>query len=270
MRGESSGTGVPGQDESCPPIRPEKRPPAIRGRAIMAERFFLADPPRDGRGLLEADEARHLVRVLRSKVGDEIVVFDGRGGRWPARIARIDRDAVVVDLLEPATADRGPSVPARPSLTLAVALPKGERQKWMVEKLTELGVDRLVPLVTARGVAEATAAAADRLRRVVIEACKQCGRDTLMEVAAASTLDELAAAAPAARLLIADPDGPPLDVATAGEAVVAAVGPEGGFTPDEIAAAGRLGFRPASLARHVLRIETAAIAVAARFADRSP
>jgi len=248
----------------------------------MAERFFIAAPPRDGRALLGADEARHLARVLRAKVGDAVVVFDGRGGQWPARVARIDRDSVAVDLIDDLTnagaaADHSAGIHAGPALTLAVALPKGERQKWMVEKLTELGVDRLVPLVTARGVAEATAAATSRLERVVIEACKQCGRNTLLEIGAAATIESLAAALPpAASRLIAHPGGPPLDAAAviaAGADVprdlVAAVGPEGGFTPDEVAAAERHGFRPVSLGPHVLRIETAAIALAARFAHRS-
>ena len=243
----------------------------------MAERFFLAAPPRDGRAILGADESRHLARVLRAKVGDEVVVFDGRGGRWPARIARIDRDSVAVDLIDVAATGRGDDVAAKPSITLAVALPKGERQKWMVEKLTELGVDRLVPLVTARGVAEATAAATSRLERVVIEACKQCGRDTLLEIGAAATIESLAAStAPAASRLIAHPDAPPLDAAAVIAAgadppcdLVGVVGPEGGFTPDEIATAQRHGFRPVSLGPHVLRIETAAIALAARFAHRA-
>ena len=147
----------------------------------------------------------------------------------------------------------------------------------MVEKLTELGVDRLVPLVTARGVAEATAAATSRLERVVIEACKQCGRDTLLEIGAAATIESLAAStAPAASRLIAHPDAPPLDAAAVIAAgadppcdLVGVVGPEGGFPPDEIATAQRHGFRPVSLGPHVLRIETAAIALAARFAHRA-
>jgi 16S rRNA (uracil1498-N3)-methyltransferase len=240
----------------------------------MSERFFLATPPRGGKAVLDGDEARHLARVLRARVGDTVTLFDGRGRAWQARVTRIARDTVELETVEPSTVERAAgepteaTPPAGPRLTLAVALPKGERQKWLVEKLTELGVARLVPLETARGVAEATASAAARLERQVIEACKQCGRDTLMEVAAGRPLDRLLAdLPPGARGVIAHPHAPPLDAAAvqAGATeVIALVGPEGGFTADEVAAADGAGLFRASLGPHILRVETAAIALAAR------
>lgn len=230
----------------------------------MSERFFLAVPPAGGRAVLEGDEARHCSRVLRAKVGDAVRVFDGRGGEWQARIAAIARDAVALEIGEPLPSVAPPAV----RLTLAVALPKGERQKWLVEKLTELGTDRLVPLTTARGVAEATDSARTRLERGVIEACKQCGRNVLMEITTPTTLAELATRHPTATLLIAHPGAAPLRdqaIAMPGEVIqeiVAAVGPEGGFAPEELDLARAAGFRPVSLGPHVLRIETAAILLA--------
>jgi 16S rRNA (uracil1498-N3)-methyltransferase len=207
------------------------------------------------------DEARHLVRVMRCRVGDEVVAFDGRGTSWRARVASIGRDEAVLDLgaavVEAATRDA--------PLTLAVALPKGDRQKWLVEKLTELGVPRLVPLVTTRGVAEATPAAVERRGRSVIEACKQCGRDTLMAIAEPRTVAEVVAAHRATGgIVVADRGGAPL--AGFDRPVVALVGPEGGFTAEELAAVEAAGGRRVSLGPHVLRIETAAIALAARLA----
>ena len=203
----------------------------------MSERFFLATPPSGGRAVLAGDEARH-----------------------------VGRDRVELDADEPRAA-----VPAlEPRLTLAVALPKGERQKWMVEKLTELGVHRLVPLETVRGVAEATPAAQARLERVVIEACKQCGRNTLMEIGTGRTLAHLLTNLPhGAHIVIAHPDprGMPLDAALvqpAAKEVIALVGPEGGFTFEELAAAECAGVIRVSLGPHILRVETAAIALAAR------
>ena len=230
----------------------------------MSERFFLSMPPRDGRAVLAGDEARHLARVMRCTVGDEVVVFDGRGTSWRARVASIGRDEVTLDLGEAETG----SQPTRVGLTLAVALPKGERQKWLVEKLTELGVERLVPLATTRGVAEATPAAIERLARGVIEACKQCGRDALMEIAAPRSVAEMASAGGhAATLVVADREGLPFEtVAAAGGSVIAMVGPEGGFTPEELATIEAAGGRRVSLGPHVLRVETAAIALAARLA----
>ena len=232
----------------------------------MSERFFLATPPQGSSALLEGDEARHLSRVLRAKVGDSVTLFDGHGRAWEARVAGLGRDRVTLDL--------GAALPPLPApavaVTLAVALPKGDRQKWMVEKLTELGVSRLVPLITTRGVAEATDAARNRLERGVIEACKQCGRDTLMEIGPAASIAELLAAAPGtARTLIADPHGrPPEAVLAAGPTttVLVFVGPEGGFTAEEVTAAEAAGGERVTFGRHILRVETAAIAAAARLA----
>jgi len=230
----------------------------------MSERFFLSQPPHDGRAVLAGDEARHLARVMRCAVGDEVVVFDGRGSSWRARVATIGRDEVGLELGAAATAPALPRVP----LTLAVALPKGERQKWLVEKLTELGVERLVPLATTRGVAEATPAAVERLSRGVIEACKQCGRDALMQIGGPKSVAEVVGDAGSGTvLLVADRDGVPLEeIATEGNLVVALVGPEGGLTEGEIATVEAAGGRRVSLGPHVLRVETAAIALAARFA----
>ena len=229
----------------------------------MSERFFLTQPPRDGRAVLTGDEARHLARVMRCAVGDEVVVFDGRGTSWRARVATIGRDEVGLELGAAAIASATPRVP----LTLAVALPKGERQKWLVEKLTELGVARLVPLATTRGVAEATPAAVERLARGVIEACKQCGRDTLMEVAPPRSVAEIARdPGHGVTLLVADRDGLPLDTSAGeGRPIVAVVGPEGGLTAEELATLEAAGGRRVSLGPHVLRVETAAIALAARW-----
>ncbi|MFM9024211.1 MAG: RsmE family RNA methyltransferase, partial [Planctomycetaceae bacterium] len=193
----------------------------------------------------------------------EIRVFDGAGGEWCARIASIGRNEVTLDMGAALVA----APKAEPPLTLAVALPKGERQKWLVEKLTELGVARLVPLVTARGVAEATPAAVERLRRTVIEACKQCGRSVLMEIAEPATVSAALAALPAGgRAILCDPAGPPLDAAAlaTAAAVLGLVGPEGGFVPEEVAAAVATDAVRARLGPHVMRVETAAVTLAAR------
>jgi 16S rRNA (uracil1498-N3)-methyltransferase len=231
----------------------------------MSERFFITTQPTESRALLEGDEARHLTRVLRAKIGDTVSLFDGRGHEWPARVAAIGRDRVELDAGQPRVDSPTHGIP----LTLAVALPKGDRQKWMVEKLTELGASRLVPLETTRGVAEATASAQARLERVVIEACKQCGRNTLMEIAAGRPLDRLLAEVPAgACVMIAHPGGRPLDAAavpTTATEIVTLIGPEGGFTDEELTTADRAGVIRISLGPHILRVETAAIALAARF-----
>ena len=218
----------------------------------MSERFFIDTLPLGNQAVLKGDEARHLTRVLRAKIGDAVRLFNGRGSEWPAQVVQIGRDTVSLEI--------GAACVDSPSdsrlLTVAAALPKGDRQKWMVEKLTELGVG------------EATAGAQARLERGVIEACKQCGRNTLMEVAAGHTLDQLLAAIPAGTYgLIAHPGGSPLNTGAlrAATAVLALVGPEGGFTDDELVAADRSGLVRVSLGPHILRVETAAISLAAQF-----
>lgn len=239
----------------------------------MSERFFLTTPPsmpQATEARLEGDEARHLARVLRAKVGDEIRVFDGRGSEWTAVIRTIGRDRIDLSLGEPIASEPLGRY-ADTAVSIAAALPKGDRQKWMVEKLTELGVARLVPLGTDRGVAEATAAAVERLRRTVIEACKQCGRSTLMEIADPVTVEGCLAQKPAdAAGLLADPAGSSAAavLASIGGAAIALVGPEGGFTDRERAEAIAAGFTPVSLGPYILRVETAAVAIAATMAAR--
>jgi 16S rRNA (uracil1498-N3)-methyltransferase len=164
----------------------------------MSDRFFVSPPIAGQRASLAGDEARHLTAVMRAKVGQEIVVFDGSGAEFTARIAATGKSTVDLEIVERQEISRELSV----SVTLAVALPKGERQKWLVEKATELGVTRLVPLVTERGVAQPVEAALDRLRRSVIEASKQCGRNRLLEIdSPATAIDFFAAASPAATRL---------------------------------------------------------------------
>ena len=232
----------------------------------MSERFFLAAPPVGGRAVLAGDEARHLARVLRAKLGDAVTLFDGSGRSWSARIVALGRGEVALEVGE-----LRQSPPAgTPAVTLAVALPKGERQKWLVEKLTELGTARLVPLVTERGVAEATPAALERLKRGVIEACKQCGRDSLVAIGDPASVAEIVATKPPAAVgVVADPTGGPLDRIPWRQAaeVIGLVGPEGGFTAEELAAADAAGWPRVTLGSYVLRIETAAMALAARLVD---
>jgi 16S rRNA (uracil1498-N3)-methyltransferase len=232
----------------------------------MSERFFITTPPVAGRAELVGDEARHLAKVLRAKPGDAVTVFDGSGRSWEARVAALGRGEVALEVGEPRD-----SPPARsPAITLAVALPKGERQKWLIEKLTELGVATLVPLVTARGVAEATAAAIERLERGVIEACKQCGRDRLLAIGEPATVAELVAATPAGAVgIVTDPAGGSLEQVPwrPAEEVIGLVGPEGGFTDRELATAAAAGWPRVALGPYVLRIETAAVALAARLAS---
>lgn len=231
----------------------------------MSERFFLETPPADDRATLTGDEARHLTRVMRAAVGDSLELFDGRGGAWQAEVMRLGRQEVELVILAESPAAE-PHTPTATTLTIAAALPKGDRQKWMVEKLTELGAARLVPLSTARSVAEATPSALTRLRRQVIEACKQCRRNTLLEIAEPQSLAEACdARGPGTLGLLTDPAGQPAGrlLTPPPTSILALIGPEGGFTPNERQLALDSGFTAIRLGPHILRVETAAIALAA-------
>ena len=227
----------------------------------MSERFFLETPLRGETCVLAGDEARHLAAVMRAAVGDEVVVFDGGGSEYLASIASLRKQQVELTIVE----RREVSRELHKELTLAVALPKGERQKWLVEKATELGVTRLVPLVTERGVAQPVDAALARLRRTVIEASKQCGRNHLLEIEVPqAAISYFAAADPESTRWIGDASGGDFVAAQAGSSsVIAAIGPEGGFAPAEVASARDAGWQVVSLGKRILRVETAALAFAA-------
>ncbi|HJT35780.1 MAG TPA: RsmE family RNA methyltransferase [Pirellulales bacterium] len=234
----------------------------------MPDRYFITPPITADRATLRDDEAHHLAHVMRAKTGAEIIVFDGGGREWLARVARLRRNEVDLDLIERRDCDRELSA----DVTLAVALPKGDRQRWLVEKSVELGVRRIVPLTTDRGVAQPVEKALDRLRRAVIEASKQCGRNRLMEIAAPQRWPDFCAATavPNELRLAADPlGGDDLGslietLRTAGRpwSLVFAVGPEGGWTDGERQCAAAHDWRIVSLGPRILRIETAALLLA--------
>ncbi len=238
----------------------------------MSHRFFVTSVDRE-QAVLEGSEAHHLLHVMRAGVGAEVVLFDGSGAEYTARVSQIDRTRVRLSVLECVEVDRELAV----NVTLAVALPKGDRQRWLVEKAVELGVSRLVPIKTERGVAQPGDAAVQRLRRTVIEAAKQCRRNRLTDIERPCDFTQFADVPEkdAVRLIahpggervgdvLEDADGSP----ASGISYFVAVGPEGGFTDAEIGFAVERGWRTVDLGPRTLRIETAAVALAVVLAMR--
>ena len=229
------------------------------------ERVYAAGGVADGNITLDRDEAHHLARVRRVAIGEHVLAFDGLGNSWLCRLTESTKTGAWLEVIEKRLED---TVMPGPQLILGTAVPKGDRFDWIVEKATELGVDRLVPLMCERSVVEPRSTKLDRLRRTVIEACKQSGRDRLMEIAEPVSLEAfLAELASDAIGLIAD-RGPAILQGLALKnpsiaCVIACIGPEGGWTDQERAMAKRLGWFPTGLGPHILRIETAAIAMAA-------
>jgi 16S rRNA (uracil1498-N3)-methyltransferase len=230
-------------------------------------RFYCPEPPQDGRYRLRGDEARHLGRVSRHVPGDLVELFDGKGFATIARIVDIAGDEV--DLVA-----EGPPIAESPRptlLTLATAIPKGERFDWLVEKATELGVERIIPLVTERSVVDPRISKIERMRRAIIEASKQSRRNRLMSLDPTVTWLDLVRSAQAATRLVALPDGLPpgrWPLLEGSQSIILAIGPEGGFSPSEEELARANGWHPIRLNSNVLRVETAGIAGAAAILTR--
>ncbi|TWT32953.1 16S rRNA (uracil(1498)-N(3))-methyltransferase [Blastopirellula retiformator] len=232
----------------------------------MSHRFFLDAPITSETVEIDGAEAHHLLHVMRAKVGDSVTLFDDSGAQFAAEIIAVSRKSATAKVLERQEVSRELPI----TLTIAAALPKGDRQRWLVEKCVELGVTDLVPLETERSVSLKKEKSLDKLRGYVIDASKQCERNRLMRIVDSTSLAALYEAAPADALrLIADP------VATLGVSeilpseptnVIIAVGPEGGFSPAEYETAIAAGWRGFRLGKRILRIETAALAAAAAVA----
>lgn len=231
----------------------------------MADPRFYTGPQKLEPGVVALceTESRHAASSRRLAVGDEVVLFDGRGSEAHGRIESIDRRVVRVEIA--AVARRDADAPVR--LTLAVAFPKGPRQDVLVEKCTELGVAAIWPMRCERSIAEPSAHRLEKLRRTVIEACKQSQRAWLCELREPVSFAEvLGAVGRFETAVIADgnSDRSAAGGPTSHKSVLALVGPEGGFTTAELEAARGAGCGVLRLGQTILRTETAAIAAAVR------
>jgi 16S rRNA (uracil1498-N3)-methyltransferase len=226
----------------------------------MADRFYVNCPLAPGLAVLTGPEAHHLAVVLRARPGDSVYLFNGDGAEYPAVIAELRKKEVTLEI----TGRRTPKRELDFRIEVAAPVPKGDRGDFLVEKLTELGVTRFVPLRTGRSVVHPRS---DRLERAVVEASKQCGRNVLMKIEPLTEWAEYCrdAMLPALRL-IAHPGGGPLPELRGDVAV--AVGSEGGFADEEVAAAQRAGWQSVDLGPRILRVETAAITLAALCGER--
>ena len=222
--------------------------------------------------LLSGDEAHHFSKVMRGKVGDFLVLFDGTGTHAYGIVEAIQKDGIRIRLTD--TFEDDVESPLR--LTVAAALPKGDRQRFLVEKLAELGVARFVPVLMERSIARANESVLQRLRRYVIEAAKQCGRNVLMEITNEVPINKLNDLLSIETKFVLHPIAlenvgqttPQLYLAgtpVLPRKVAILAGPEGSFTEREIDTVLREGFMPLDLGKRILRTETACIAAAAMF-----
>jgi 16S rRNA (uracil1498-N3)-methyltransferase len=225
-------------------------------------RLFVREPLGEGATIeLDPGQANYLGNVLRLGVDAELLVFDGASGEWLASIAAAARKRMTLSV------ERRTREPeAIPDVWLAFAPVKRTQTDWLVEKATELGAARLMPVITGRTIAERVRL--ERLESIVIEAAEQCGRTILPDIAEPVDLKALLDRRDSARpLYFADERGgePAAEAFTPGPALIL-VGPEGGFTDDERALVrAATNTLPVSLGPRILRAETAALAALAAF-----
>lgn len=227
----------------------------------MTRRRWIADQVSGNRAALTGAHADHLVRVLRARVGQEFdIVANG-----------VVRRGVVVALADSLVDfELGEEIPAQPAairLGLLLAIFKFDRMEWAIEKCTELGVTRIVPVIARRTdshLVEASAKRAERWRRIALQASEQSRRASPPEIADPIKLREAMALPAGLKIVLseAEEQSQLRDIQPTGE-VLLAVGPEGGWTEDELELLQKNGWLSASLGPTILRAETAAIAATA-------
>ena len=242
----------------------------------MPRRLYVPPGSIDQPELTLTGKSHHyLVRVLRLRPGTELVLFDGEGLEADAVLHALADGRAVLRLLGPARTATPPDC----AIAVAFALIKGDRTDACIQKLVELGVATIAPLITERTVVRLDGARADKRQRRFVDiaraAARQCGRTNVPEIAPIAALPAfLDARAPGDLELIlcasaASGGSGSGEVATLGQRLPqhppsrtwVLVGPEGGFSPREVALAGSHGFSPTSLGRYVLRADTAVLAV---------
>lgn len=239
---------------------------------MMTPRFFCGIPLVAGQAVtLPAPVAHHADRVLRLRSGDEVVLFNGRGGEYAGRIegpSRVGR--VRLDAWRPI--EREPQL----AITLGQALPATEKMEWIVQKAVELGVTEIAPIVTARSIVRLSGERASKriahLQQIAVAACEQCGRNTVPAVRELRALPDFLGQpgeGPSTRLVLEPAAG--VRVAMISQPlprVILLVGPEGGLTEEELDAARSMGFVALALGPRMLRTETAGLAAAVALLSR--
>ncbi len=256
---------------------PRARPGDDRAFRMRVNRVYL-DLPLSAGGVVQlpAPAARHLATVLRARIGDELVLFAGDGREFTAVVESIRGGRVTVAVGAARQIDRESPL----AVTLIQCIARADRMDVIVQKATELGVARIVPLISRRSVvrldAAQSASKAEHWRGIAAAACEQCGRNRLPVIEAPRQLiRHLGDASPGGTRLVLEPDAAGPDAALEiGTAVELAIGPEGGFDEEELEALRMSGFTGVALGPRVLRTETAAIAGLAwlqtRYGDLAP
>jgi 16S rRNA (uracil1498-N3)-methyltransferase len=213
--------------------------------------------------VLEPEPSRHLARVLRLGVGDALTLFDGHGGEYPGEIAAVDKKHVRV--LTGAHLQKECESPL--DIHLGIAVSRGERMNWIVQKSTELGVTSLTPLSSEHSAVKLAGDRADKKilhwQQIAISACEQCGRNRTPIIHPLQALNRWLASTVAERKFVLHHRADNIGTGRAPVSIALLVGPEGGLSESEIGAAAKAGYTALRLGPRVLRTETAPLAAIA-------
>jgi 16S rRNA (uracil1498-N3)-methyltransferase len=256
-------------EDSCAILRIEARKQHNQGMdrspPPAAPRFYAPFPLASGAEVELPERAARHVAVLRLGRGDAIALFDGSGGEYAAELTRVSRDAAHARIGKKTPTERESPL----AVTLAQCVSSGDRMDLTLQKATELGVRRIVPLASERSIVRLSPERADRRvahwRGVVTAACEQSGRNCVPEIAAITDLDVFLAvpAGDELRLILAPDAARDLKTFPPARAVSLLVGPEGGLSPSERARAEAKGYAAVRFGPRVLRTETAPLAAIA-------
>lgn len=232
---------------------------------LPAPRFYCATLPHPRLGepycTLNAEQTRHARKVLRVQVGQAVELFDGHGRLARATVADYQSDTTLCQVNEVEVFDQ-----QRPLVTVAAAVPKGGRGDDMVNQLSQIGADRFIPIRTERSVVDPREAKLERYTAAAVESAKQSRRLFLMQIETVQDFEDVLTLG-RDLALIATPEGQAIDglgqKLIKAEHVMLFIGPEGGFTENEMERAMEAGCLAWRIAGHILRIETAAVAAVA-------
>lgn len=228
---------------------------------------FYVPHPRIENGMLkiEGSEMRHIRRVLRLKTGDEIMVFDGSGKEYECTIVEERPSAVVIRIQNISSSERESPL----DITLAQSLLKGEKMDYLIQKATELGVKEIIPFFSSRSIPllerSKILERSHRWERIAVEASKQCGRGIIPRIEILRNYSEMLSIASqdALHLILLEKEGKKLKeilkASNEKKKLFFIVGPEGGFSQEEVEHAKRMGFIPITLGGRILRSETASL-----------
>ena len=232
---------------------------------MRVPRVFTTQPLQSNSAVeLEAGPSAHIAKALRMRIGDAIALFNGLGGEFSAEIVSIDKKAVKLNVLD----HNAHELESPLQLELGIAISRGDRMDWVIQKATELGATSIAPLTTLRTEVKLKGERAEKKQRhwqqIIISACEQCGRNRLPQLQSLASLENWLPGVNAERKFVLhhrDTSATKTDTRPTSAAIL--IGPEGGLNKSEIINAGQHGFEALTLGPRILRTETAPLAAIA-------